>query len=99
MPLWDRALAVLDETQRELRHGRGAVFPSPTGLTQDTHYMARLMQKLKIDAVTHGFRGSFGRSDLFERCWIIMQQWADYVSSQTRILSETSLAAAVFLPH
>ena len=59
VPLPNRALALLDKARQRLAHGRGIVFPSPTGVTQGAHYMARLMRDLRIDAVPHGFRSSF----------------------------------------
>ena len=59
VPLSERALAVLDSARASLAHGRGIVFPSPTGVTQTHRPMGDLMRTLDIDAVPHGFRSSF----------------------------------------
>ena len=59
VPLSSRALAVLDEAQRELGHGGDIVFPSPTGMPPRHDAMGALLRKLKIGAVPLGFRSSF----------------------------------------
>ena len=61
MPLSDRALGVLDAARAQLPHGGGAVFPSPTGVTQTHRPMGDLMRALHIDAVPHGFRSRLHR--------------------------------------
>ncbi len=111
VPLSDRALAVLDEA-RELAQAGNLVFPSQKGRMQGHHPMGKMMRRLEIGAVPHGFRSSFRdwaaectetprevcelalahvnndrveaayrRTDLFDRRRVLMQQWADYVSS------------------
>ena len=59
VPLSDRALRVLDEARRELTHGDGILFPSPTGCVQRAQTLAKLLHQRGIDAVPHGFRSSF----------------------------------------
>ena len=81
VPLSDRALAVLDEARSELAHGGDRVFPSPTGVNQGTHYMARLVKALRIGAVPHGFRSSF-------------RDWAAECTDAPRDVCELALAQA-----
>ena len=59
VPLSSRAQAVLDAARRELGHGDGIVFPSPTGLAPRHHAMGALLRDLEVGAVPHGFRSSF----------------------------------------
>ncbi|MCY3839954.1 MAG: site-specific integrase [Gammaproteobacteria bacterium] len=59
VPLSDRVLRVLDEARRELPRSGGLVFPSQKGVVQGHHPTGKLMRRLKIDAVPHGFRSSF----------------------------------------
>ena len=59
VPLSDRALAVLDHAHRELPQAGDLVFPSQKGRMQGHHPMRKMMRKLEIDAVSHGFRSSF----------------------------------------
>ena len=73
VPLSDRALAVLDAAWAELAHGRGIVFPSPTGVTQTHRPMGDLMRTLDIDAVPHGFRSSFSIGDHCRRALNVRQ--------------------------
>ena len=79
VPLSDRALAVLDAARTELDHGRGAVFPSPTGVTQTHRPMGDLMRALHINAVPHGFRSSF-------------RDWAAECTEAPREVCELALA-------
>ena len=113
VPLSDRALAVLDEAHRELSRAGSLVFPSQKGRMQGHHPMGKMMRKLEIGAVPHGFRSSFRdwaaectetprevcelalahvnsdrveaayrRTDLFERRRVLMQEWADYLTTR-----------------
>ncbi len=59
VPLSDRALGVLDEARRELPRAGVLVFPWQIGVVQGHHPTGKLMRRLKIDAVPHGFRSSF----------------------------------------
>ena len=59
VPLSDRALAVLDEARRELPQAGNLVFPSQKGRMQGHHPMGKMMRRLEIGAVPHGFRSSF----------------------------------------
>ena len=79
VPLSERALAVLDAARAELSHGRGIVFPSPTGVTQTHRPMGDLMRTLDIDAVPHGFRSSF-------------RDWAAECTETPREVCELALA-------
>ena len=79
VPLSSRALVVLDEAKRELRHSGDIVFPSPTGLLPRHHYMATLLRKLQIGAVPHGFRSSF-------------RDWATECTENPREVCELALA-------
>ena len=79
VPLSDRALAVLDEARRELPHGPGIVFPSPTGRVQRSQTAATLVRDLGIDAVPHGFRSSF-------------RDWAAECTDAPREVCELALA-------
>ena len=58
VPLSDGALAVLDEARRELSQGGNLVFPSQKGRMQGHHPMGKMMRRLEIGAVPHGFRSS-----------------------------------------
>ena len=79
VPLSDRALGVLDAARAQLPHGGGAVFPSPTGVTQTHRPMGDLMRALHIDAVPHGFRSSF-------------RDWAAECTETPREVCELALA-------
>ena len=79
VPLSDRALGVLDAARAQLPHGAGAVFPSPTGVTQTHRPMGDLMRALHIDAVPHGFRSSF-------------RDWAAECTETPREVCELALA-------
>ena len=79
VPLADRALAVLDEARRELRHGDGFVFPAPAGGIQRNGTMSDLMHELGFDAVPHGFRSSF-------------RDWAAECTDAPREVCELALA-------
>ena len=59
VPLSDRALAVLDEARCELPRAGNLAFPSQKGRMQGHHPMGKIMRKLEIGAVPHGFRSSF----------------------------------------
>ena len=79
VPLSDRALGVLDAARAQLSHGAGAVFPSPTGVTQTHRPMGDLMRAMHIDAVPHGFRSSF-------------RDWAAECTETPREVCELALA-------
>ena len=79
VPLSDRGLAVLGTARAKLAHGRGIVFPSPTGMTQTHRPMGDLMRTLAIDAVPHGFRSSF-------------RDWAAECTEAPREVCELALA-------
>ena len=79
VPLSQRALVLLDEARRELPHGAGIVFPSPTGCVQRNRALATLVRELGIDAVPHGFRSSF-------------RDWAAECTDAPREVCELALA-------
>ncbi len=79
VPLSDRALRVLDEARRELTHGDGILFPSPTGCVQRAQTLAKLLHERGIDAVPHGFRSSF-------------RDWAAECTDAPREVCELALA-------
>ena len=79
VPLSDRALRVLDEARRELTHGDGFLFPSPTGCVQRAQTLAKLLHGRGIDAVPHGFRSSF-------------RDWAAECTDAPREVCELALA-------
>ncbi len=79
VPLSDRALRVLDEAQRELTHGDGILFPSPTGCVQRAQTLAKLLHARGVDAVPHGFRSSF-------------RDWAAECTDAPREVCELALA-------
>ena len=58
VPLSDRALAVLDEA-RQFADSASLVFPSTTGRMLSQAGLPKLLRKVGIDAVPHGFRSSF----------------------------------------
>lgn len=78
VPLSDRALAVLDEA-RELPRAGNLVFPSQKGRMQGHHPMGKMMRKLEIGAVPHGFRSSF-------------RDWAAECTEAPREVCELALA-------
>ncbi len=78
VPLSDRALAVLDEA-RQLADGAALVFPSATGRIPSQTGMAKLLRKVGIDAVPHGFRSSF-------------RDWAAECTEAPREVCELALA-------
>ena len=79
VPLSDRALAVLDEARRELRQAGNLVFPSQKGRMQGHHPMGKMMRRLEIGAVPHGFRSSF-------------RDWAAECTETPREVCELALA-------
>ncbi|MXY17349.1 MAG: site-specific integrase [Gammaproteobacteria bacterium] len=79
VPLSDQALALLDEARRELSHGGGTVFPSPTGCVQRNRALVTLVHQLGIRAVPHGFRSSF-------------RDWAAECTDTPREVCELALA-------
>ena len=79
VPLSDRALAVLDEARRELPRAGNLVFPSQKGRMQGHHPMGKMMRRLEIGAVPHGFRSSF-------------RDWAAECTETPREVCELALA-------
>ena len=79
VPLSDRALAVLDEARRELPQAGDLVFPSQKGRMQGHHPMGKMMRRLEIGAVPHGFRSSF-------------RDWAAECTEAPREVCELALA-------
>ena len=79
VPLSDRALAVLDEARRELSRAGDLVFPSQKARMQGHHPMGRMMRRLEIGAVPHGFRSSF-------------RDWAAECTEAPREVCELALA-------
>ena len=79
VPLSDRALAVLDEARRELPQAGNLVFPSQKGRMQGHHPMGKMMRRLEIGAVPHGFRSSF-------------RDWAAECTEAPREVCELALA-------
>ena len=53
-----RALQILDEA-RDLSEDSDLVFPSPHGRPLSDNTISKLLRKLGIKAVPHGFRSSF----------------------------------------
>ena len=78
VPLSSRALEVLDEA-RPLTNGSGLVFPNVRGGSQSDGKLSRLVKKLGIKAVPHGFRSSF-------------RDWAAECSPAPREVCELALA-------
>ena len=58
VPLSDAALAVLDQA-REYSDGSGLVFPAQRGGIMSDMTMSKMIKRLGIEAVPHGFRSSF----------------------------------------
>ena len=79
VPLSNQALAVLDEARRELPQVGNLVFPSQKGRMQGHHPMGKMMRKLEIGAVPHGFRSSF-------------RDWAAECTDAPREVCELALA-------
>ena len=78
VPLSTRALAVLAEA--EALGGRpGLVFPSPTGRRHSRGAISKMVQRLGIGAVPHGFRSSF-------------RDWAAECTDAPREVCELALA-------
>ncbi len=78
VPLSDRALAVLDEA-RQLADSAALVFPSATGRIPSQASLPKLLHKVGIDAVPHGFRSSF-------------RDWAAECTEAPREVCELALA-------
>ena len=78
VPLSSRAQEVLAEA-RKLTEGSGLVFPSVRGGSQSDGKLSRLVKKLGIKAVPHGFRSSF-------------RDWAAECSTAPREVCELALA-------
>ena len=74
-----KLLALLDEARRELSHGGGTVFPTPTGCVQRNRALVTLVHQLGIRAVPHGFRSSF-------------RDWAAECTDTPREVCELALA-------
>ena len=79
VPLSGRALAVLREARRELPQAGNLVFPSQKGRLQGHHPMGKMMRRLEIAAVPHGFRSSF-------------RDWAAECTEAPREVCELALA-------
>ena len=81
VPLSDRALAILEEAQ-PLGCRSGLVFPAASGepLSNMTH--GRLLQRLGVDCVPHGFRSSF-------------RDWASEETDTPHAVMEAALAHTV----
>ena len=84
VPLSRRALDILDEA-RALGRGGMLVFPSVRGRPLGITAMSRLLGKLKIAAVPHGFRSSF-------------RDWAAEETDHPREVAEAALAHVVRNP-
>ena len=84
VPLSRRALDILDEA-RALGRGGMLVFPSVRGRPLGITAMSRLLGKLKIAAVPHGFRSSF-------------RDWAAEETEHPREVAEAALAHVVRNP-
>ena len=78
VPLSDRALAVLDSA-RQHADSASLVFPTATGRMPSQTGMAKLLRKVGIDAVPHGFRSSF-------------RDWAAECTEAPREVCELALA-------
>ena len=80
-PLSARARELLLEA-REIADGSGVVFPSSRGQPLSDQMMSKLLRKLEIQAVPHGFRSSF-------------RQWAEECTTVASAVVETALARTV----
>ena len=78
VPLSTRALEILHEA-RALSDGSGLVFPSAHGRAISDNTISKLLRKLGIEAVPHGFRSSF-------------RDWAAECSDAPREVCELALA-------
>ena len=78
VPLSGRALAVLDEA-RQLAGSADLVFPSATGRMPSQTGLRKMLRKVGIDAVPHGFRSSF-------------RDWAAECTETPREVCELALA-------
>ena len=81
IPLSRRALEILEEA-RALGRGSPLVFPSLRGKPLDGTAFTRLLKRLGIDAVPHGFRSSF-------------RDWAAEETDHPREVAEAALAHVV----
>ena len=78
VPLSRRALEILREA-RTLSDGTGLIFPSARGRAMANNVISRLLRRLGIEAVPHGFRSSFA-------------DWAAECSDVPRDVCELALA-------
>ena len=81
IPLSRRALEILEEA-RALGRGSPLVFPGRQGKLLDGTVFTRLLKRLGIDAVPHGFRSSF-------------RDWAAEETDHPREVAEAALAHVV----
>ena len=79
-----RALTILRDVQG-LRDGAGLVFPSPRGKSLSDMTLSKLIKKLGLPAVPHGFRSSF-------------RDWAAEQTNTPREVVEAALAHTVRNP-
>ena len=82
VPLGRRALEILDEARTLVRAGGPHVFPSVRGNPLGVTALSRLLKRLGIAAVPHGFRSSF-------------RDWAAEETDHPREVAEAALAHMV----
>ena len=92
VPLSDRALAVLDQARTDLPKAGNLVFPSQKGRMQGHHPMGKMMRKLEIGAVPHGFRSSF--RDWAGECTPVMTSTASDANSSHHLRALTSFSVS-----
>ena len=82
VPLSRRALEILDEARLLRNAGGPHVFPSVRGNPLDGTALSRMLLRLGIEAVPHGFRSSF-------------RDWAAEETDHPREVAEAALAHVV----
>ena len=87
VPLCRRALEILEKA-RALGGGSPLVFPRVGGKPIGNTAMSELLRALKIAAVPHKVRNpieaAYRRTDLFERRRCLMDDWASYLTGESR---------------
>ena len=85
VPLGRRALEILEEARTLGRSGAPLVFPSVRGNPLSVTALSRLLKRLEVAAVPHGFRSSF-------------RDWAAEKTDHPREVAEAALAHVVRNP-
>jgi integrase len=82
VPLSDRAMAILEEMAK-LKRDDGVVFPGQKrGAALTSNVLAKLLDRMKVDATMHGFRSS-------------LRDWAGEATTFPREIAEAALAHLV----